>query len=253
MDTQLLYHWAKFHKMNDLEKRELLTTLIAERLSIRCEARIYRVLTRLSFQSLRKKYEAPHAFTPDEELFSSLLTELGLSPSTSLKWYWITRKKVPLKLQKGECSNLSTANICECSIEESVKEQIKNNYEYRLASKRLYQIIVKAELFKDSLVKEGLFLSDDDLRKGLRRLVEQKYYSTRFVRRTRFHLNDKDLKLSALLQRKGITAICVLRWLYLIKHHPELVRQAQQGKIQPDEIFEKPMLALRDDFKRGDL
>lgn len=56
MKTELLFQWAKFHNMDYLEKRELFSQLINEQLQIRCEARIHRVLTRFTFQTLRKKY-----------------------------------------------------------------------------------------------------------------------------------------------------------------------------------------------------
>jgi len=61
-----LLTWSAFSKLSSLEKRRLLTELIGEKLGIRCEARIYRVLTRLTFQTLRKKYELSYEFTNDE-------------------------------------------------------------------------------------------------------------------------------------------------------------------------------------------
>ena len=59
MDTQILYYWAQFHKLNNLQKRELFTKLISEKLNINCEAHIYRTLTRFTFQSLRKNMGKP--------------------------------------------------------------------------------------------------------------------------------------------------------------------------------------------------
>jgi len=37
MDTQIFYYWAKFHNLDNIQKRELFTKLIFEKLNINCE------------------------------------------------------------------------------------------------------------------------------------------------------------------------------------------------------------------------
>jgi len=252
MDTQLLYQFAKFHKMDNLEKRQLFTTLAGERLGVLCEARIYRVLTRLTFQTLRKKYEEVFHFTEDDKRFDVLMRELALSPSTVLAWYYTTVRKNPLLLEKNECKGLTTGNICECCINDEVRKSLENNYEYRLASKRLYQIMVRVEVFKGVLAKEGILINDDELRLSLRRICEQEYYLHRYYkRRTRFHLRDTDRKIQQVLVKIKLRPITPLKWFYLLKHHPELVRKAQQGEIAPDDIFVHPMQVLKNDIFKG--
>jgi hypothetical protein len=251
MDTQLLYQFAKFHKMSNLEKRQLFTKLVGERLGVYCEARIYRVLVRLTFQSLRRKYEEVFNFTQDDTRFDALLQELGLSASTAVNWYYTTIRKQPLNLAKNECKDLTTGNICECCISDEVRKKLENNYEYRLASKRLYQIMVRAEIFKDVVAKEGILITEDDLRLSLRRICEHEYYPNRFKRRTRYHLRDIDIKIMQALTRIKLRPITPLRWLYLLRHHPELVRKAQQGQLAPDDIFVHPMQILKNDISQG--
>lgn len=253
MGTQLLYQFAKFHKLGNLEKRELFTKLVNERLNFSCEARIYRVLTRLTFQTLRKKYEEVFHFTEDDKRLDVLMQELGLSPSTALNWYYQTVGVHPLHLEKNECKNLTTRNICECCISDKVRKRLENHYVYRLASKRLYQIMVRVELFKDVLTKENISISDDDLRISLRRICEQEYYLRNYKRRTRFHLRDVDKEIQKVLEKIKLRPITPLKWLYLLKHHPELVKKAQEGEMHPDEIFERPMIHLRKDMMRGDV
>jgi len=252
MDTQLLYQFARFHKMGNLEKRQLFTRLASERLGVSCEARIYRVLVRLTFQSLRRKYEEQFNFTQDDKRFDVLLQELGLSPSTAVHWYYVTVRTQPLSLAKDECKDLTTGNICECCISDKVRQQLENNYEYRLASKRLYQIIVRVEVFKGVLAQEGILINDEELRLSLRRICEQEYYLHRYYkRRTRFHLRDTDRKIQQVLGKIKLRPITPLKWLYLLKHHPELIKKAQQGEIAPDEIFVRTMQVLKNDVFRG--
>jgi len=251
MDTRLLYQFAQFSKMGNLEKRDLFTNLVKEHLDFRCEARIYRVLTRLTFQTLRKKYEEVFHFTEDDKRLDILMQELAFSPSTVLAWYYTTVKKNPLRLEKNECRGLTTGNICECCISDEVRKRLESNYEYRLASKRLYQIMVRVEVFKGALAKEGILLNDDELRLSLRRICEHEYYLNRFKRRTRYHLRDVDRVVQQALAKIKLRPITPLKWLYLVKHHPELVKKAQQGEIAPDEIFVHSMQVLKNDVFRG--
>mgnify|MGYP001589638451 CR=1 FL=1 len=230
MNTQILYYWAQFHNLDTVQKRELFTALISERLNINCEAHIYRILTRFTFQSLRKKYGETYNFTPAEKRFDGLMEELSLIPSTVHNWYYTTINKHPLRLVRDECATLPTASICECSIN-IVKERLEKDYELRLASKRLYQTIIKGELFKEELCKEKVFLGNVELCKSLRRLVENDYY------RKNVMLHAEDLTIKAILQRKGIKSITVLKWFYLLRHHHELLKEVYQEKISPDDIF----------------
>ncbi len=251
MGTQLLYYYAQFNRMGNLEKRQLFTKLVGERLSFRCEARVYRVLTRLTFQTLRKKYEEVFHFTEDDKRLDVLMQNLELSPSTVLAWYYTTVRKHPLHLVANECKGLTTGNLCECCISDDVRKKLENNYEYRLASKRLYQIIVRIEVFKGVLAKENVLINDEELRLSLRRICEHEYYPNRFKRRTRYHLRDVDRKIQQVLAKIKLRPITPLRWLYLIKHHPELIKQAQQGKLAPDDIFVHPMQVLKNDIQGG--
>jgi hypothetical protein len=249
METQLLSTWAKFHKMGNLQKRELFSNLTAERLNRRCEAHIYRVLTRLTFQSLRRKYEVQYRLSAQDALFDGLLYELGLSPSTALNWYYSTLKERHLWLEKGECADLPTGSICECCLSDAVRKRLAESYDLRLVSKRLYQVIVKAELFREELLKKNLVLSDLELCQGLRRIVENDYYVKRHKRS--YVLGEVEVKLSGLLVARGIRAITVLKWFYLLKHHPELLVRASTGEITPDDIFDKSSQILMKDL-RGD-
>lgn len=250
METQWLFGWANVQKGGILGKRELFNALLAERLSIRCEARIWRVLTRLTYQSLRKKYELRYEFTRDEKRMGSLLQELGLSPSTCFAWYYRTFEKHPLKLVKDECRDDQTGAICDCSLDEVVREQITQNYEYKLASKRLYQVIVKVELFKRALVRADIRLDDEEICKGLRRLVEEKYYKHQYKRRTMFHLRKCDLLVQKVLDKRNIGAMAVLKWFYLLLKHPELLRKAQHNLIAPDEMFKEAMDMMKEDIHK---
>ena len=251
MDTQIFYYWAKFHNLDNIQKRELFTKLIFEKLNINCEAHIYRVLTRFTFQSMRKKYGERYKFTLAEEEFDGLMKELSLSPSTVHNWYYTTIQKFPLKLVTNECANLPTGNICGCCISEDVKRRLDNNYEFRLVSKRLYQNIIKAELFKEELCKGNLFLDDVEIRKSLRRLVEDEYYKDQYQRRTKFHLREADIVIQGILQKKGVKPITVLKWFYLLQHHPELLKEVYQGKMQPDDIFVQSGIKLVKDMRGG--
>ncbi len=251
MDTQLLYQYAQFSNMGNLEKRALFTKLVKERLDFRCEARIYRVLTRLTFQTLRKKYEEVFHFTEDDKRLDVLMRELALSPSTVLAWYYSTVRKNPLFLEKNECKGLTTGNICECCMSDEVRKHLESNYEYRLASKRLYQIMVRVEVFKGVLANECVLINDEDLRLSLRRICEHEYYPNRFKRRTRYHLKDVDRKILQVLAKIKLRPITPLKWLYLVKHHPELVKKAQQGQLAPDDIFVHPMQFLKNDLSQG--
>lgn len=246
MNTQVLFQWAKFHKMSYLEKRQLFSQLISEQLQIRCEARIYRVLTRFTFQTLQKKHGERYQYTKDEQEFSSFLNKLGFSPSTILNWYYDTIKEKPLHLEVNECSSITTGNICECCISKDVRERLKKNYEFQLASKRLYQILVRIELFKDALEKEKLFFSDDELRIRLRRVVEFDYYQKR--RKKPYKLEGDDLRLKEFLDKRKVKAISILRWCYLLRDHPELMKQVHDGRIEPDEVFNKCSEKLRGDL-----
>ena len=245
MDTQILYYWAQFHNLNNLQKRELFSKLISERLKINCEAHIYRILTRFTFQTLRKKYEEAYKFTQAEQSFDILMKELAISPSTVNNWYYVTIKKYPLKLVTNECAHLPAGNICECSISEDIKKQLESNYELRLASKRIYQTIVKAELFKEELSKENLFLDNVEICKSLRRLVEHDYY------RKTVKLHAEELAIKAILEKKGIKSITVLKWFYLLKEQRELLKDVYQGKIQPDDIFVQSGIKLVKDVRGG--
>ena|SRR3989338_8736676 len=250
METQLLYSWAKFHSLTYLEKRQLVSQLIAEKLNIHCEARIYRILTRLTFQTLQKKYGENHQFTADERRFQGLLAELELPASTVLNWYYSTARSNPFYLQQHECKDILTGQICECTISPEVREKLKDNYEFKLASKRLYQIMVRLELFKELLIKKEIHVTDDELRLSLRGIVEYDYYLER--RKKPYVLKEIDLALQKILQERGIRAITVLRWLYLLRHHPELLRKVYQGEINPDDIFDKSALLLAKSL-RGDI
>jgi len=249
MDTQLLSTWARFHKMSNLEKRKLFSGLVVERLGRRCEAHIYRVLTRLTFQTLRRKYELQFRLSGQDALFDGLLQELCLSPSTALHWYYSTLKELPLKLEKGECADLPTGTICECCLSDGVRKRLAESYDLRLASKRLYQVIVKSELFREELLKNNLLLGDAELCQSLRRIVEQDYYAQH--RKSSYVLGDLEVKLNSMLVKRGIRAITVLKWFYLLRHHPELLAKASSGEISPDEIFEKSAQLLMKDL-RGD-
>ncbi len=239
MDTQMLYYWAKFHNMNNIQKRELFSKLIAEQLGIHCEAQIYRVVTRLSFQSLRRKHGELYKLTADEQSFDKLLQELSLSTSTVMNWYHSTLKTNPLKLKKNECAEKSIGCICECCISDEVRERLENNYEFKLVSKRLYQVTVKAELFKQNLVEENIFLSDVELRRSLRRIVEQDYYKDRYKKRTKRCLKEQELTVQKVLSKIGLKAMTVLKWFYLLRHHPELLKKVYSGEINPEEVFVK--------------
>ncbi|GEM_PF-2817281 len=245
MNTQILYYWAQFHNLDTVQKRELFTTLISERLDISCEAHIYRILTRFTFQTLRKKYEEAYQFTQAEQSFDLLMKELVLSPSTVNNWYYATIKKYPLKLVTNECANLPAGNICECSISEDIKKQLETNYELRLASKRIYQTIIKAELFKEELCKANVFLNNVEICRSLRRLVEQDYY------RKTVMLHAEDLTIKEILEKRGIKSITVLKWFYLLKEQRELLKDVYQGKIQPDDIFVQSGIKLVKDVRGG--
>lgn len=241
MDTKILYYWAQFHNMNNLQKRELFTKLISEKLNIGCEAHIYRLLTRFTFQSMRKKYGEKYKFTQAEKKVEALMKELLLSSSTVHNWYYATIGKHPLTLVENECANLPTGNICECCLSENVRKKLKNNYELRLASKRLYQIIVKAELFKEELCKDA-FLDNDTISKSLRRLVERDYY------RKTVKINAEDIVVEKTLRKRGIKPITALKWFYLLKNHPELLKKAYQDKISSDDIFEQSGIKMMKDL-----
>lgn len=245
MNTQILYYWAQFHNLDNFEKRELFTALISERLNINCEAYIYRILTRFTFQTLRKKYEETYQFTQAEQSFDLLMKELTLYPSTVHNWYYSTIQKHPLKLVRDECATLPTGSICECSISSIVKERLEKDYDLRLASKRLYQTLIKAELFKEELGKEKIFLDNVALCKSLRRLVEDDYYR----KTVKFHAED--LTIRVILQRKGTKPITVLKWFYLLQHHPELLKEVYQHKISPDDIFVQSGIKLVKDIRGG--
>jgi hypothetical protein len=182
-------------------------------------------------------------------LFEGLLQELCLSPSTALHWYYSTLKELPLKLEKGECADLLTGSICECCLSDGVRKRLAESYDLRLASKRLYQVIVKTELFREELLKDNLVLSDEQLCQSLRRIVEQDYYAQHHKRS--YALGEVEVRLNSLLVKRGIRAITVLKWFYLLRHHPELLAKAGSGEISPDEIFEKSAQRLMEDL-RGD-
>ena len=170
METQLLYSWAKFHSLTYLEKRQLVSQLIAEKLNIHCEARIYRILTRLTFQTLQKKYGENHQFTADERRFQGLLAELELPASTVLNWYYSTARSNPFYLQQHECKDILTGQICECTISPEVREKLKDNYEFKLASKRLYQIMesIYGPALAEKVGQELLLKSRETLRETTR-------------------------------------------------------------------------------------
>ncbi|MEM4264104.1 MAG: hypothetical protein QW666_04410 [Candidatus Woesearchaeota archaeon] len=243
MDTKILYHYAQFQKLGNLEKRELLNKLVKERLGIGCEVRIYRILTRLTFQTLRKRYEIRFAFTKDEITLAEILNELCLPPSTCHHWYYSTFEKIqPIQSLKSECSACSFGKICEYTVPKEIMDKITNKYEYRLVSRRLQQILVKIELFKNNL--QGSW-TDDEIRICLRRIVEKDYY------RQHIELTEKDDLIVQALKKSNIKAITALKWFYAIKNSPELLKTAQQNKIAPDEVFEKSMINLKKDL-RGD-
>ena len=245
MDTKILYYWAQFHNLNNLQKRELYTQLISRRLKINCEAHIYRILTRFTFQTLRKKYEEMYRFTEAEQGFDLLMKELGLPPSTVQNWYYMTIAKHPLLLVKDECAGLPTGSICECSISGIVKERLEKDYELHLASKRLHQIIIKAELFKEELGKANIFLDNVVICKSLRRLVQNDYY------RQTVKLSAEDLVVKEVLQKKGIKPITVLKWFYLLRHHHELLKEVYQDRIKPDDIFVQTGIKMMKDVRGG--
>mgnify|MGYP001586802839 CR=1 FL=1 len=247
MDTQILYYWAQFHNLNNLQKRELFSRLISERLNINCEAHIYRILTRFTFQTLRKKYGETYQFTQAEQSFNLLLKELTLYPSTVHNWYYTTIQKQPLKLVKNECATVSTGSICECCISEDVKKQLDHNYELRLASKRIYQTIIKAELFKEELCKGKVFLDDVEIRRILRRLVEYTYYK----KGKEHFFEDIEVIIQKVLQKKEVKPITVLKWFYLLQHHPELLKEVHQNKISPDDIFVQSGVKMMKEIRGG--
>lgn len=241
MDTRILYHYAEFQRLGNLEKRQLLNELVKERLGIGCEVRIYRILTRLTFQTLRKKYEVSFAFTKDEIALAEILKELCLPPTTCHHWYYTTFEKIqPMQALKSECSACSFDNLCEHAISKEIMDKIEHKYEYRLVSRRLQQILVKIELFKDKL--QGNW-TDDEIRISLRRLVEKDYY------RKNVKLIEKDDLVIQALQKSKIRAMTALKWFYAIKNSPELLKLAQQNKIMPDEVIEKSIINLKKDVE----
>ena len=244
METEILYYYAKFRKMSNLEKRQLLNKLITERLGIGCEVRIYKILTRLTFQTLRKKYECIFAFTKDEQNLAKILKELDLAPSTCHHWYYSTFEKIkPIQSLKSECPSCSLKQICEYTIPEEITNKIKNKYEYNLVSKRLYHILVKIELFRNEIEGEW---TDEEIRICLRRFVEKSYY------RKNVDLPKRADLISKALKKRKIKAMTALKWFYVLKNSPELLKKAQNNEIAPDEVFDKSMIKLKNEL-RGDI
>src|SRR3989344_5790942 len=229
MDTQLISSWATFDKLSYLEKRAYFRVLVAENLYIQCEARLYRVLTRLTFQSLRRKNELHYQLTKDEELLDNLLQKIGLSASTCNNWFYSTLKQKPLELVENDCKDNPTGAICDCCVDPSLREKLRQNYDFQLVSKRIYRTLVNVELFKAHLLKEKIILSDDEIRKSLRRLVEEKYYSARH--KNRLELRASDISLKEVLCERKIGAMAVLNWFYLLKNHPELLLKIRADKL----------------------
>ena len=140
---------------------------------------------------------------------------------------------------------MPTGSICECSISSTVKERLEKDYELRLASKRLHQTIIKAELFKEELCKANIFLDNAEICKSLRRLVEKDYY------RQTVEIHAEDLVVKEVLQKKGIKAITALKWFYLLRHHPELLKEVYKNKISPDDVFVQSGIKLMKDVRGG--
>ncbi|MBW2972796.1 hypothetical protein KY346_00205 [Candidatus Woesearchaeota archaeon] len=244
METKMLYYYAKFQKMSDIEKRQLFNKLVKERLRIECEARIHKILTRLTFQTLRKKHGENFTFTKDEQKLAEIFKELNLSPSTCHKWYYSTFEKIkPIQTLKSECSACSIKHLCEHTVPKELIEKINNKYEYELVTKRLQQILVKIELFRNELNNTW---TEEEIRTCLRRLVEKDYY------RKEIELPNKAGDIITALKKRKIKAMTALKWFYVIKNSPELLKKAQQNEIMSDEVFDKSMIKLKNEL-RGDI
>lgn len=243
METKILYYYAKFRKLDNISKRHLLNTLVKEKLGINCEVRMYRVLTRLTFQTLRKKYEEKFDWTKDEKKLSKVLKEFELAPQTCHHWYYSTFEKIKsLQPLKAECSSCSFNELCEYTVPDEIMEKINNKYDYLLVTKRLQKILVKIELFKDKL--KGNW-TDEETRICLRRLVEKDYF------KDNISLPKNSNLIVNALKKRNIKSITALKWFYVLKNSPKLLKKAQQNEIMPDEVFDKGMIDLKEDI-RGD-
>ena len=68
--------------------------------------------------------------------------------------------------------------------------------------------------------------------------------------RTR-HPRNYDLTIQKILEERKIGIMTVLKWFYLLKNHPELLKKAQKTDIEPDEVFVQSMNSLKQDLIQG--
>lgn len=242
----LIHSWVKFNNMSYLDKRAYFRKLVADTFNIKCEARLYRALTRLTFQSLRRQHELRYQFTSDEEKLDGLLRTIGLRSSTCNNWFYSTLHQKSLELVPYDCKDKSIGVTCDCCVDSSVRDKLKANYDLQLVSKRIYRTLVKIELFKAHIQKSDICLSDDEIRKSLRRLVEKQYYQKRHKTPPELQTCDEVVK-TVLVERK-IGAMAVLKWFFLLKNHVRLLNDVRNNRLQPDELFVENMRTMRDDI-----
>jgi len=232
MDSNILRSWAKFQKLDSFEKRKLFSNMIAEDTAISCEWRISRILTRLTFKEYKDLHKIQH---PEDRLVRQYIDELSISPSTVENWYYDTKKEHLFQKNSEKCENCRFSSACFGNIESA--ESIIDKYGYGLLSMRMYLILVKADKFKGLLSSRR---SDAEIRRGLRGLVHDCYYS----KKPRVHSSEEEDYLQALARLK-IKAMTALRWFYLIKNSSEIMDLAKANEVSPSEAIIHCMRQLK--------
>lgn len=240
-ETLLFELWAKFHNMSQLEKRRLLTKYLAEKTGITCEIRLYRSITRLSFQTYKKKLGK---LLQDDLAVESVLKDLKLNAQTAMTWYLYTKDKVPFKPETAECNECPLNGLCEYSIPKELWQGIKDKYGYLLVSRRMQHVLIKKERFKAAFNKKTGISDDGEIRRLLRRAMEKKHYNQNLK------LTPLDEKMAETLKEENIGPVAVIKWFYIIKNAQKNLEKAAKNQIEPDEAESLGIEELREDIRK---